>query len=506
MIAMESGACSKGNKKPGAPQRPDRERIDWVAVKSVRPSFARLSLSRSEHGLAVVVLGSWLILYVWRAVSGHYSLATNAFDLSVFDYSLWNTLRGKWGFVPFLGHSIFSHHFMPVLLLLAPVYALVQSPVFLITLQEGSVAAGGWLFYRFERRIGLDRAVSLILLVVFLTTRRMHSAALSVFYPECFEAVLTFAVVAAWTRSARVFWPTAVLLLMTKEDAALYLAAFAAVQFFIGPVDARRRAAGALALSIAWAVVAFGVAIPASRAMEGLATSNPLLESRYGTDPHTLPIAAFASRLLSLRTLRTLFDLAAATGFLVVLAPATIAPAVPGVLANVAANQDSMQATMIGHYAWAVLPWLFMAAAAGALRLQARSMRWTRVWCALLLAGTLVDSRAAQSFPRTHADAQARIILHQLADITSGDDYLNHVILAQPNLIPHLRHSDHIFALKGDYHPPSDPDWILLTRTGDLWPLQPDELDGLVAQFAADPAYEQRLAGPLFAFRLRRGH
>ena len=171
---------------------------------------------------------AWTAIYVWRGLVGHYALDTNAFDLSVFDYAVWSLRHGGGGYVPFLGHSIFSHHFMPILGLLVPLHALFDSPVCLLVLQVFVTAAAGLAFFVFERRIGVERPAALALLAVFLLARRTHGAVAGSFYPECFQALFTFAVVLAWPRGGWRYWLAAVLLLTTKEDAAIYLASFAA--------------------------------------------------------------------------------------------------------------------------------------------------------------------------------------------------------------------------------------------------------------------------------------
>jgi uncharacterized membrane protein len=124
---------------------------------------------------------AWLLVYPPRILSSHFRLATNAYDLSVFDYALWSTLQGRLGDVPFIGHSLFSHHFMPTLLALLPLYAWWQSPVFLIAVQLCAVVAAAVLLHR----LLAPRVSSLIagaLLTAFLFSRRTHSAATSVFY------------------------------------------------------------------------------------------------------------------------------------------------------------------------------------------------------------------------------------------------------------------------------------------------------------------------------------
>ncbi|HEY6358000.1 MAG TPA: DUF2079 domain-containing protein, partial [Vicinamibacterales bacterium] len=179
-----------------------------------------------EWAGAVAVASSWAVLYGWRAYAGHASLHTNAYDLSVFDYALWNTWHGRVGFVPFFGYTIFAQHFMPVLLLLAPVYALWPNTGFLIAIQTGAVAGASLLFFAMARRFGLAKPAALALMVVLLLSRRSHSAEVSYFYPESLQPALMFGMILAWISDRwRAFWIATILLLATKEDMPLYVGA-----------------------------------------------------------------------------------------------------------------------------------------------------------------------------------------------------------------------------------------------------------------------------------------
>ena len=83
----------------------------------------------------------------------HYSLRTNAFDLSVFDYAFWTTASGeRLAYVPMFGQSLFAQHFMPTLMLLTPLSRVIGSPVYLIVLQTLFHAAAGFLLFRFAER------------------------------------------------------------------------------------------------------------------------------------------------------------------------------------------------------------------------------------------------------------------------------------------------------------------------------------------------------------------
>ena len=117
----------------------------------------------------------WCGLYGFRAFEGHLNLRTNAYDLSVFDYALWSTGRIRLGWVPFMGQSLFSQHFMPTLLVLWPAYQIIPSPIFLIAVQLVAFAAAAVLLYRLLPD-DLPALPALAIVVAFLFGRRSHSA------------------------------------------------------------------------------------------------------------------------------------------------------------------------------------------------------------------------------------------------------------------------------------------------------------------------------------------
>ena len=159
------------------------------------------------------------------------------------------------------------------------------------------------------------------------------------------------------------------------------------------------------------------------------------------------------------------------------------------------------QSGLTAHYAWPVLPWLFMSCAAGALWIQRQSRRVALIWVLLLLCGTLIDNPAVQRVGRMGVDPEATKVLSQLDALgVRADD----VVLAQPNLIPHLPHSNAMFSVGGEQAPPREPDWVLATPVGDLWPLDAQRIDALTRGYSVNPKYHKVTAGPLYAFRLRR--
>jgi uncharacterized membrane protein len=486
---------------------------------------------------ALALCASAFLVYSALGLASHRALHTNAFDLSVFDYALWTTSTGgPIAYVPMFRHSLLAQHFMPTLLLLSPFARLFDGPAWLIVLQALFHASAAFLLYRFARRHASD-GVALALTAAFLFSRRAHGAATSVFYIESAEPLLIIgALLARESRRLPAYWLLVVLALGCKEDVAMYFAVFGLV---IAVVDRDRRVGIATtALSIVWLAVALGIAVPFWRGLYSLDSANPFLEGRYGG------VADAAGRLGAFDSLSRLITVMSATGFACLLAPAWAAIALPGMLVNLAAAPGTLQAGLLGHYLWPILPWLFVAAAIGVGRFERRatfsgspesarthsglrpprttiaistsalsdSPRRTQrtlraigkrsTWLPLaILLVALIDLPLPRAIIRAswRQPDEAREVLEQLEVIPPDAS-----VLAQPNLIPHLPRRFEMHSL-GVYTAgrPDAASFVVLSREGDLWPFTAADIDKQVAHYAGDSRFERLTDGPLIVFRRR---
>lgn len=427
----------------------------------------------------------------------------------MFDYAPWTTASGgPVAYVPMFRHSLFAQHFMPTLLLLAPLGRLFDSPAYLIVLQALFHAAAAFLLYRLATR-HTSHGIALALTVAFLFSRRAHGAATSVFYIESVEPLLIFGALLAWSTGRwAVYWVVVVLALGCKEDVAIYFAVFGLVVSFLH--GDRRIGLATTALAVVWLLIALGVAIPHWRGLYGLEEANPFLEGRYGISGGAGATASgVLTRVLSLTALARVVTVFSATGFVCLLAPAWTAIAMPGIVLNLAAAPDTLQAALLGHYLWPILPWLFVAAAIGAGRLESSLAGTSRArratppsrWIALaILLVALIDLPLPRAVARApwRQSAEARAVLEQLQAIPPDAS-----VLAQPNLIPHLprRMDMHSLGVYTAGQPAAE--YVLLTKVGDLWPFDEAGVTRLAAELAANPEYQQVSAGPLIVYRRR---
>ena len=468
--------------------QPDRSPF---GVSAVVPAGANRALQ--------VVLAGWTVLYSWRSLVGHYSLNTNAYDLALFDYGVANLIRDGRGQVPFIGHSLAAEHFMPVLWVFAPIYRFMGSPAVLLMLQIGAILGAALLLARFCRGNGLSANATAAVVFVFLFARRTHGAAANMFYPEVFQAGLTIAMVMAWTaRRVWLYWALVFLLLATKEDAGIYVLGFGCVSALYFPTR-RKQAVVTSVVAAAWILFAVSIAIPGARSADGLPRENPLIQTRYGADDGTINIGGLARRLLSVRAAGNVAGVLATAGFLSLAAPVTLAPAVPGILINAAADPATMQAKLIDHYLWPMLPWLFMAAALGYRRFERAWPRVAPAFLGVLAVVTAADNPALQRARDTRLNPEAAVVRSQLRALE-----INGSVLAQANLIPHLRRADRIYAVGGMHEPQSPPEFVLMTEVGDLWPVTLEQTRELVRRYESNLSYVRVSPGPLFAYRLKR--
>ena len=451
--------------------------------------------------LGAAICAAAFLIYSALGFAAHRSLQSNAFDLSVFDYALWSTATGgPVAYVPMFRHSLFAQHFMPTLLLLSPLARLFDGPEWLIVLQPLFHAAAAFLLYRFARRHTSD-GVALALTAAFLFSRRAHGAATSVFYIESAEPLLIFgALLARESRRMIAYWVLVVLALGCKEDVALYVGMFGMV---IAMVERDRRTGfTTAALAVVWLIAALGLAIPLWRGLYALDSANPFLEGRYGG-------VAAAGRLASMEAVSRIVTVLSATGFAALLAPAWAAIALPGILLNLAAAPETLQAGLLGHYLWPILPWLFAAAVVGIGRLERRAtpsgsprpswpmVRWLPVAIAVV---ALIDVPLPRAIARTEwrQPSDAAEAIRQLHAIPS-----NASVLAQPNLITHLSRRPEMHSLGVYTAGQPEGDYVVLTDVGDLWPFDRIEIAKRVEAYATDVRFEQISHGPLFAFRRR---
>lgn len=450
--------------------------------------------------IVAALLLAWMALYGAALSLDHLTLRTNAFDLSVFDYALWSTTDGvRAGDVPFYKHSLSSHHFMPTLWVLWPLHALTSGPELLIGVQFVAIAgAAALLGFGFAR--DLPRLPLLALMAAFLFSRRSHVAASSVFYVESLEPLLLLGLVwAAQRGQPRLYWVCLLLALGCKEDVAIYTAGCGVL--FAARPETRALGVWTIAASVLWLAAALIILIPWAQAIDNLPREQSLLASRYGESP----IIESVARLWRWESLRRFVSLSLITGLICWVRPRWLLVAVPGIVLNLAAKAGTLQAGLIGHYLWPILPFVFLAAVDGIAAAYARWPKLTNAWALAVILAVLANNpvfRPTYFTSRISNLDEAGEVRAMLARIPASA-----AVAAQPQLIPHLPRRTAMDAINAFWPGPgSATEVVVLAGIGDQWPLTRDALALHVATLSNQPAFRRvHAASPHLFLFVRRG-
>lgn len=180
-----------------------------------------------------LVPGLFIVFFLWFVtlrLLQHYSFGTNAYDLSIFDYALYYTLRGRFLWTPFLAvDNLLADHFSPLLVTLVPLYLVDEGPRGLLVVQAGMVVASGVPLYLSARALlgGSAAALGITLAYfgnVYLMRGLLYDFHLEMWLPAFFLTGLWLIEVRHQPR-----WGIAVLVasMLVKEDVPIYVAALA---------------------------------------------------------------------------------------------------------------------------------------------------------------------------------------------------------------------------------------------------------------------------------------
>lgn len=161
------------------------------------------------------------------SLARHYSFHSSAFDLGIFDQSVWHYSRFSVPFNSIKNQVQWGDHFTPLLLFMVPFYWLGFGASALLVVQAASVCGAAYLVYGYGRRIfsevqGGDRLALLCGLFLVFHPFMQHALAFDV-HPETIAAFpLTLGIIGLLERRFSWMWGGFLLSFLAKEDMALY--------------------------------------------------------------------------------------------------------------------------------------------------------------------------------------------------------------------------------------------------------------------------------------------
>lgn len=321
------------------------------------------------------------LVYTWICVTKFRHYLYDDFDLAIFAQSTAGILGGSL-FSSIRGMHWLGDHSSLVLFLVAPLYAVFQSPVTLLVVQSAACALGAWpVFLIARRQLGHEGAAAACA-IAYLLQPALDYVNLFEFHPEALAApavlFLMWGVLAERRGLAIV---AAVLALSCREDVALVVLGVAAWAVWL---HRRRGVATAVALAGLAAVsllVTFAWLKPAFNHGEAgygdmyraWGASLGEVALNVARRPHEAIAALFATPGNAADTAlkqRWWLYMLGPLAFLPLLSPVTLAIALPVVALHLLSSR-TQQHTIVYQYAALVTPVLVVAAVQG-LRVLAR--------------------------------------------------------------------------------------------------------------------------------------
>ncbi|HRZ86172.1 MAG TPA: DUF2079 domain-containing protein, partial [bacterium] len=340
-----------------------------------------------KRSLAVllVMIAGYVAFFAFASVFRYRQFLFQNFDLAIGNQILWNLLHGSME-CTIRGGNFFGDHFRPVFFLYLPLYAVRPDPRTLLFLQSVILGCGAIPLYGVARdRLGAR--FGLLFAAIYLFNPLVGYINLFEFHPEVAVAPLLLGAIYYFYRDRlRPFALCVLLSLMCKENISF-------IVFTLGfwALWHRKRWPWYLATfgaGAAWAVLSFMIVIPYFNAgaypyvqLYGyLGRSAGAIVKTCVTRPlYILSIVCVYPNL------RYMFDVFVQFGFLPLLSPLTLLPAMPPLLQILLSHARGVP-EIYTHYGAKLLPFLFAGSvAAVSWWCRVLKRRWVRVFFGVYL-------------------------------------------------------------------------------------------------------------------------
>jgi uncharacterized membrane protein len=455
-------------------------------------------------------LMAWIVVFSLLCAARHFSFATNAWDLSIYDYAMASTIKGDIMAQPFHGFGWGSHmaiHFTPILFLLAPFYLVFKGPLFLLVVQVLGVGLAAVPLYLIARDKFADTRIALASALIYLVYRPLLNGLTYDFHPEMFFPLFIFASYYFLTvkKKKGLFFLFVLLALALKEDFAVYT--FFYCVWLAWKTEWKKTAFQAALLSALYILLTMAVFIPFFRGRVQVGQAYEFLNKwrDYGRTPLEILKSALAQPLRLLKDLRPVANLGHLANYLLPLLftplfSSAVLLIIPPVLVAWGSRIPTL-ATFGLHYGVALIPFLFLAMLLAWQRLSARmderqrpartSWRWLVAVIVIVNLGSFKWNLFVPGAYRTIL--QYPRIMNCLERIPADAS-----LAAQSALIPHIARRRAIWVLPAT----GESDYVVLHLRLNPWPMRADELRDLDAGLQRSPQYDRLCAwGDLRLYR-----
>lgn len=179
-----------------------------IKIKNLRTNW----LATTVVGLATLLMG----VFIWQ---GWRHFQFPVLDLGLYNRHMWGLVRLDFSANPLKGFNLLGDHAHFILFLLAPVYALFQSPATLLVVQVLCISLSGWPIYLIARKYFKNRTIAALWLIPYFMYFGFWSALAYPFHVAAVSVLpLSWALYFMLEKNYRYLVPTVILMVLTKEE------------------------------------------------------------------------------------------------------------------------------------------------------------------------------------------------------------------------------------------------------------------------------------------------
>ncbi len=337
-------------------------------------------------GLLILAMVAYALGMSHQAILRYDTFKATAFDLGNMDQVLWNTIHGR--LFQFTNQAIdwygpptrLAIHFEPIILPLSLLYTFHADPRILLIFQTLALMAGALPVFLLTRRYLPEwPLLAALMAIAYLLAPALLGLNIFDFHPVSLATPLLLYAMLALTYKRYVWFLVAcVLACSCKEDIPLAVAVFGIL--LIWKYKLPRLGITLIIGGLLWSFLSFKVIIP--HFYPGVQVNNYWYRyESLGSSPG----AAIANLLIhpwllfttfiTLDRLYYLVGLVRSVGFLPLLAPEWLLPAIPSLAVNLLST-DPLLYSGVYHYNAAIIPFVMLAAIHGTRRLISIWQRW----------------------------------------------------------------------------------------------------------------------------------
>ncbi len=180
-----------------------------------------------NNWLACVIICLSTLVFLMYELLSYWKFRFPVSDLGMYNRHLWGMVRFDFGANPLKGFNLLGDHSHFILLLLAPFYALFQSPIFLSLIQVLCITLSGWPIYLIANKYFSNKTISALWLLPYFSYFGFASALAWPFHVAPLSILpISWALYFLLNKKIKPLIITLFILLLIKEDMPLLIIMF----------------------------------------------------------------------------------------------------------------------------------------------------------------------------------------------------------------------------------------------------------------------------------------